>query len=57
MSENVQGTFVSEKVSKVRWQHEDFTESKSFLTGSWDDAVRLLSDRILNLNSNILSLT
>lgn len=40
MGENVQGTFVSEKISKIRWQHGDFTEAKNFLTGSWDNPVR-----------------
>lgn len=39
MDENVQGTFVSEKISKMRWQHRDFTEAKNFLTGSWDNPV------------------
>lgn len=34
-----QGTFVSEKVSKIRWQHEPFAETKTFLTGSWDNPV------------------
>lgn len=37
MGENIQGTFTSEKISKIRWKHEDFTEAKSFLTGSWDN--------------------
>lgn len=40
MGENVQGTFVSEKISKIRWQHGDFTEARNFLTGSWDNSVR-----------------
>jgi len=40
MSENVQGTFVSEKISKIRWQHADFTEARYFLTGSWDNPVK-----------------
>lgn len=40
MSENVQGTFVSEKISKIRWQRADFTEAKHFLTGSVDNPVR-----------------
>ncbi|XP_034952002.1 pre-mRNA-splicing factor ATP-dependent RNA helicase DHX15 isoform X2 [Chelonus insularis] len=37
MAENIQGTFTSEKISKIRWKREDFTEAKSFLTGSWDN--------------------
>lgn len=41
MSENVQGTFVSEKISKIRWKHEDFEDATNFITGSWDDPVRL----------------
>lgn len=43
MSENVQGTFVSEKISKIRWKHEDFEDATNFITGSWDDPVRLSS--------------
>lgn len=39
MTQSVQGTFVSEKISKVRWKHEDFADAKYFLTGSWDDPV------------------
>lgn len=38
---NIQGTFVSEKIAKIRWKREDFTEAKSFLTGSWDNPVNL----------------
>ena len=36
-----QGTFVSEKISKIRWQHEPFSDTKTFLTGSWDNPVSL----------------
>jgi len=36
----MQGTFVSEKISKIRWQHADFTEARYFLTGSWDNPVK-----------------
>lgn len=39
MTENIQGTFTSEKISKIRWQRNDFDEAKSFLTGSWDNPV------------------
>lgn len=42
MSENVQGTFVSEKISKIRWKHEDFEDATNFITGSWDDPVGYL---------------
>lgn len=37
MSGDVQGIFVSQKISKIRWIHEDYAESKCFITGSWDD--------------------
>ncbi|XP_067207554.1 nucleoporin Nup43 [Linepithema humile] len=43
MGENVQGTFVSEKISKIRWQHGDFTEARNFLTGSWDNPVNKIT--------------
>lgn len=36
------GTFVGEKINKVRWKPEDLTESDIFLTGSWDNGVRHL---------------
>lgn len=42
MGENIQGTFTSEKISKIRWQHDDFNEAKSFVTGSWDNPVSFL---------------
>ncbi|KAJ8735233.1 hypothetical protein PYW07_006853 [Mythimna separata] len=35
----VQGTFVSQKISKIRWIAEDYVETKCFFTGSWDDDV------------------
>ncbi|CAG9580960.1 unnamed protein product [Danaus chrysippus] len=34
---DVQGTFVSQKINKVRWIPEDYMETKHFFTGSWDD--------------------
>ncbi|XP_020283292.1 nucleoporin Nup43 [Pseudomyrmex gracilis] len=43
MAENVQGTFVSEKISKIRWQYDDFAEAKNFLTGSWDNPVNKIT--------------
>ncbi|OXU27468.1 hypothetical protein TSAR_011206 [Trichomalopsis sarcophagae] len=41
--QSIQGTFVSEKISKVRWKHEDFTDANYFLTGSWDDSANKVS--------------
>ena len=41
MVDRVKGTFVSEKVSKVRWKPEDGLESHHFLTGSWDNEVNM----------------
>jgi len=38
----VHGTFVGEKINKVRWKPEDLNESDIFLTGSWDNGVRHL---------------
>ncbi|XP_011555757.3 nucleoporin Nup43 [Plutella xylostella] len=35
----VQGTFVSQKISRVRWIPEEYVETKCFFTGSWDDDV------------------
>lgn len=37
MSQNVHGTFVSEKISKIRWRPDQFENSQSFVTGSWDN--------------------
>lgn len=37
MSLDVQGTFVSQKINKIRWIPEDYVETKCFFTGSWDD--------------------
>lgn len=34
---DVQGTFVSQKINKVRWIPEEYAETKWFFTGSWDD--------------------
>lgn len=33
----VQGTFVSQKINKIRWIPEEYVETKCFFTGSWDD--------------------
>ncbi|XP_028042121.1 nucleoporin Nup43 [Bombyx mandarina] len=43
MSIDIQGTFVSQKINKVRWIPEDYAETKCFLTGSWDDEVNLIT--------------
>ncbi|KAK2575703.1 hypothetical protein KPH14_012093 [Odynerus spinipes] len=52
MSENVQGTFISQKISKIRWKREDFAERNSFLTGSWDDAVNKITYWTLKTNDD-----
>lgn len=39
MSDNIQGSYVSQKVSKVRWKPEGGLDSEVFVTGSWDDEV------------------
>lgn len=43
MAETVHGTFVSEKIAKIRWKHEDYTEAQTFLTGSWDNPVNSIT--------------
>ncbi|XP_053977498.1 nucleoporin Nup43 [Hylaeus volcanicus] len=52
MSENVQGTFVSEKVSKIRWRPENFEEANNFLTGSWDDPWSKITHWTLQMNDD-----
>ena len=32
-------TFVSEKISKVRWLPEQYNAAESFVTGSWDSKL------------------
>lgn len=39
MSDAVHGTFVSQKISKIRWKPEQLNESQHFVTGSFDEAV------------------
>lgn len=34
---DVQGTFVSQKINKIRWIPEEYVDTKCFCTGSWDD--------------------
>lgn len=38
-----QGTFASEKISKIRWQHEPLSDTKTFITGSWDNPVNKIT--------------
>ncbi|PSN43436.1 Nucleoporin Nup43 [Blattella germanica] len=42
MEAKVHGTFVSEKINKVRWKPEYLIESESFVTGSWDNETNQL---------------
>ncbi|GLH06246.1 Coatomer subunit beta' [Gryllus bimaculatus] len=42
MPDKVRGTFVSQKINKVRWKPEDLSYSSYFVTGSWDDQVNTL---------------
>lgn len=37
MAQNIQGTFVSQKINKTRWRPDPFNNSHSFLSCSWDD--------------------
>lgn len=37
MIQNITGTFVSEKINKVRWRPDPFNNCHSFLSGSWDN--------------------
>lgn len=39
MVDKVHGSFVGEKISKVRWKPEELIESDIFMTGSWDNEV------------------
>ncbi|KAG7190344.1 hypothetical protein KM043_006457 [Ampulex compressa] len=52
MGENIQGTFVSEKISKIRWKHEDFSEAKTFLTGTWDNPVNKITYWTFQMNDD-----
>ncbi|KAJ9595957.1 hypothetical protein L9F63_012850 [Diploptera punctata] len=42
MESKVHGTFVCEKINKVRWKPEDLIDSESFITGSWDNETNNL---------------
>ncbi|EFA03069.1 nucleoporin Nup43 [Tribolium castaneum] len=37
MAHNIHGTFVSEKVNKIRWRPDFMNASHYFVTGSWDN--------------------
>ncbi|GJQ68893.1 hypothetical protein Trydic_g6087 [Trypoxylus dichotomus] len=37
MTHNIHGTFISEKINKIRWKPNPFDDSNSFITGSWDN--------------------
>lgn len=39
MADNIQGSYISQKVNKVRWKPEGISDSQTFVTGSWDDEV------------------
>ncbi|KAK0094826.1 hypothetical protein PV326_009889 [Microctonus aethiopoides] len=52
MGENIQGTFTSEKISKIRWKREDFSEAKSFITGSWDNPVNHITHWTFQTNDD-----
>lgn len=49
----VNGSFISEKVSKIRWIPEQYTVPDSFVTGSWDFPVN--SVKVWQLQSNNLT--
>lgn len=46
-------TFISEKVSKIRWLPEQYASSVSFVTGSWDFPIN--SIKLWKLTPNDLS--
>ncbi|KAJ3634208.1 hypothetical protein MTP99_011112 [Tenebrio molitor] len=37
MTHNIHGTFVSEKINKIRWRPDFMNDSHYFITGSWDN--------------------
>ncbi|KAB0796430.1 hypothetical protein PPYR_10491 [Photinus pyralis] len=37
MVQNVHGTYISEKINKIRWRPDAFSYSYAFVTGSWDN--------------------
>ncbi|XP_050347162.1 nucleoporin Nup43 [Nymphalis io] len=53
---DVQGTFVSQKINKIRWIPEDYVETKHFFTGSWDDeenSIKVWSFESLNEDEEV----
>lgn len=53
---DVQGTFVSQKINKIRWIPEDYVETKHFFTGSWDDdknSVKVWSFEFINEDEDV----
>lgn len=42
MTQNVNGTFVSEKISRIRWRPDQFETAHSFVTGSWDNNINTI---------------
>lgn len=39
MSRNIHCTYISEKLSKIRWRPSTLNEPNSFVTASWDNHV------------------
>lgn len=39
MEDTVHSTFVSQKISKIRWKPEQLSESQYFVTGGTDEIV------------------
>lgn len=53
---DVQGTFVSQKINKIRWIPEDYAETKHFFTGSWDDdenSIKVWSLETINEDEDV----
>ncbi|XP_034838355.1 nucleoporin Nup43 [Maniola hyperantus] len=53
---DVQGTFVSQKINKIRWIPEDYVDTKNFFTGSWDDeinSIKVWCFETLNEDENV----
>lgn len=50
MTQNIHGTFVSEKISKIRWRPDQFDNSNTFITGSWDNDINTI--RLWNISTN-----
>lgn len=42
MTQNVQGTFVSEKLNKIRWRPDIFDVCRSFISASWDNDINTI---------------